>query len=145
MKIFKVSCNHGKDKGASTKAEREDYFITRWRAFLGYKKISKKNHIPRETIGSIIRKFKTYGAAANLPGHGREPNISSRALTNFVRTTQRNPCVTARHLQDDLMKAGTSASVATIRRALNKQGLPGLDSKTHSALSWQHEGPSKVD
>uniref|UniRef100_A0A8P4FX48 Transposase Tc1-like domain-containing protein n=1 Tax=Dicentrarchus labrax TaxID=13489 RepID=A0A8P4FX48_DICLA len=36
-----------------------------------------------------------------------------------------NPCVTTRHLQDDLMKAGTSASVATIRRALNKQGLHG--------------------
>ena len=29
--------------------------------------------------------------------------------------------MTARHLQDDLMKAGTSASVATIRHALTIQ------------------------
>ena len=54
-----------------------------------------------------------------------KPKISSRALSNLVRTTKRNPRVTARHLQDDLMKAGTSVSVATIRRALNKQGLHG--------------------
>uniref|UniRef100_A0A3Q3Q3V1 Transposase Tc1-like domain-containing protein n=1 Tax=Monopterus albus TaxID=43700 RepID=A0A3Q3Q3V1_MONAL len=33
--------------------------------------------------------------------------------------------VSARHLQDDMMKAGTSDSVATIRWALNKQGLHG--------------------
>ena len=59
------------------------------------------------------------------PGRERKPNISSRALSNLVRTTKRNPRATARHLQDDLMKAGTSASVATIRRALNKQGLHG--------------------
>uniref|UniRef100_A0A3Q3KH31 Transposase Tc1-like domain-containing protein n=1 Tax=Monopterus albus TaxID=43700 RepID=A0A3Q3KH31_MONAL len=63
----------------------------------------------------IIRKFKTYGTAANLPGCGR----------NSVRTAKKNLRVTARHLQDDMMKAGTSASVATIRRALNKQGLHG--------------------
>ena len=53
---------------------------------LGYKKISKKCKIPRDTIGSIIRKFKTYGTAANLPGRGGKPNSSSRAL-------KRNPCV----------------------------------------------------
>lgn len=28
MTVFKVSCNNGKDKGASTKAEWGDYFIT---------------------------------------------------------------------------------------------------------------------
>ena len=38
---------------------------------LEYKKISKKCNIPRDTIGSIIRKFKTYGTAANLPGRGK--------------------------------------------------------------------------
>lgn len=92
---------------------------------LGYKKISKIFNIPRDTIGSIIRKFKTYGTAANLPGRGRKPTISSRALSNLVRTAKKTPRVTARQLQDDLMKAGTSASVATIRRALNKQGLHG--------------------
>uniref|UniRef100_A0A3Q3KB45 Uncharacterized protein n=1 Tax=Monopterus albus TaxID=43700 RepID=A0A3Q3KB45_MONAL len=92
---------------------------------LGYKKISKRFNIPRDTTGRIIRKFKTYGTAANLPGRGRKPTISSRALSNLVRTAMKNPRVTARQLQDDMMKAGTSASVETIRRALNKQGLHG--------------------
>uniref|UniRef100_A0A8P4G735 Uncharacterized protein n=1 Tax=Dicentrarchus labrax TaxID=13489 RepID=A0A8P4G735_DICLA len=41
----------------------------------------KTKELPkRDTIGSIIRNFKTYGIAANLPGHGRNPNTSSRAL-----------------------------------------------------------------
>uniref|UniRef100_A0A8C1S553 Transposase Tc1-like domain-containing protein n=1 Tax=Cyprinus carpio TaxID=7962 RepID=A0A8C1S553_CYPCA len=92
---------------------------------LGYKKISKIFNILRDTIGSIISKFKTYGTAANLPGRGRKPTISSRALSNLVRTAKKTPRVTTRQLQDDLMKAGTSASVATIRRALNKEGLHG--------------------
>ncbi|KAL0152022.1 hypothetical protein M9458_052667 [Cirrhinus mrigala] len=92
---------------------------------LGYKKISKRFNIPRDTIGSIIRKFKTYGTAANLPGRGRKLTISSRALSNLSRTAKKNSRVTARQLQDDMMKAGTSASVATIRRALNNQGLHG--------------------
>uniref|UniRef100_A0A3Q3JQ14 Sleeping Beauty transposase HTH domain-containing protein n=1 Tax=Monopterus albus TaxID=43700 RepID=A0A3Q3JQ14_MONAL len=57
---------------------------------LGYKKISKIFNIPRDTIGSIIRKFKTYRTAANLPGRGRKPTISSRALSNLVRTAKKN-------------------------------------------------------
>ena len=114
--------HHGKDKGASTKAERGNYFIKPEGPWVS--EDFTKMYIPRDTIGSIIRKFKTYEAASNLPGRGRKPSISSRALSNLVRTTRRNPCVTARHLQDDPMKAGTSASVATIRHALNKQGLP---------------------
>lgn len=90
---------------------------------LGYKKISKRSNIPRDTIGSIIRKFKTYGTAANLPGRRRKLTISSRALSNSCRTAKKTPRVTAR--QDDMIKVGTSVSVATIRRALNNQGLHG--------------------
>lgn len=70
-------------------------------------------------------KFKSYGTAANLLGRERKSNISSRAISNLVRTTKRNPRVT-RHLLDDLMKTGTSVSVATIRHAMNKQGLHGI-------------------
>uniref|UniRef100_A0A8C1J0Q3 Uncharacterized protein n=1 Tax=Cyprinus carpio TaxID=7962 RepID=A0A8C1J0Q3_CYPCA len=71
-----------------------------------------------DTVGSIITKFKTYGTAANMPGHGRKPNIGKAAL---VRITKKKPCVTTRHLQDELMKTGTIPSGATIRYSLNKQ------------------------
>uniref|UniRef100_A0A673CTZ0 Paired domain-containing protein n=1 Tax=Sphaeramia orbicularis TaxID=375764 RepID=A0A673CTZ0_9TELE len=54
---------------------------------LGYKKISQKCNIPRDTIGSIIKKFKTEGTAANLPVCGRKPKTPAMALSNLVKTT----------------------------------------------------------
>uniref|UniRef100_A0A3Q3J5B5 Uncharacterized protein n=1 Tax=Monopterus albus TaxID=43700 RepID=A0A3Q3J5B5_MONAL len=58
------------------------------------KELPQKFNIPSFTTGSIIRKFKTCGTAANLPDHGRQPKISSRALSNLVRTAKKTPRVT---------------------------------------------------
>lgn len=74
MKVFKVSCEHGEDKRASTKTETGDYFVPPE----GSKKISKPDLTFQETpLGGIVMKFKTYGTAAHLPGHGRKPKFSS--------------------------------------------------------------------
>ena len=70
---------------------REEIISSQLKGF-GYDKISKKINIPGDTIGSIIRRFKTYGTAANFPDCGRMLKISSMALSNLVRTTERNPC-----------------------------------------------------
>lgn len=87
----------------------------------GYKKISKNLNVSKTTIGSIVRKFQAYGAAANLPGRGRKPKISNKCLRNLIRKTKKNPFISLKDLQDDLMKAGTYVSVTTIRRSLNNQ------------------------
>lgn len=106
--------------------------------------MGKTKELPQKLSGEIIssplkglglpkisKNVKTYGTAANLPVRERKPKISASALSNLVRTIKRNPHVTTRHLQNDVMKTGTSASVATKRRTLNKQGLHG----------WTHSTP----
>lgn len=60
--------------------------------------------ISQDTTGSIIGKFKTYGTAANLRDHERNSKISSRPLSNLIRTTEKtlilpqNSCRTWRRL-----------------------------------------------
>lgn len=99
-----------KTKGASTKAERDISITPEGLWVQDLQKKELKINIPWGTIGSMIRSLVT-----NLPGRGRKPKISSRALSNLVRTTKGQSHVPTRHLKDDLMKAGISAPVATIK------------------------------
>uniref|UniRef100_A0A8C5PID1 Transposase n=1 Tax=Leptobrachium leishanense TaxID=445787 RepID=A0A8C5PID1_9ANUR len=59
--------------------------ITLHRKGNGYKKIAKMLNIPRETIGSIIRKFKAKGTVETLPGRGRKKMLTSTAVRYLKR------------------------------------------------------------
>ena len=68
MKVFKVSCNHGKEKKELPQKLREENISSHLKG-LAYKTFfQKKSNIPRDTTGSIIRNFKVYETAAHLPG-----------------------------------------------------------------------------
>uniref|UniRef100_A0A8C5QS12 Transposase n=1 Tax=Leptobrachium leishanense TaxID=445787 RepID=A0A8C5QS12_9ANUR len=125
--------------------------ITLHRKGNGYKKIAKMLNIPRETIGSIIRKFKAKGTVEMLPGRGRKKMLTSTAvrylkrrveksprvtaeelrkkmLTSTAvrylkRRVEKSPRVTAEELRKDLSDVGTEVSAQTIRRTLRNEGL----------------------
>ena len=40
----------------------------------GYRTIAKRLNISRDTVGSIVRKYKAKGTVATLPGRGRRKN-----------------------------------------------------------------------
>ena len=42
----------------------------------GYKKIAKALNVPRDTVGSIVRKYKVKGTVATPPGCGRKRKLS---------------------------------------------------------------------
>jgi hypothetical protein len=44
--------------------------------------------IPRDTIGSIIRRFTLLGTTENKPGHGQKRKLSITAIRNIARTTR---------------------------------------------------------
>uniref|UniRef100_A0A8C5MRA4 Transposase n=1 Tax=Leptobrachium leishanense TaxID=445787 RepID=A0A8C5MRA4_9ANUR len=89
----------------------------------GYKKIAKMLNIPRETTGSIIRKFKAKGTVETLPGRGRKKMLTSTAVRYLKRRVEKSPRVTAEELRKDLSDVGTEVSAQTIRRTLRNEGL----------------------
>lgn len=89
----------------------------------GYKKIAKMLNIPRDTIGSIIRKFKSKGTVETLPGRGRKKILTATAVRYLKRKVGKNPRVTAKELKKDLSDVGTEVSAQTIRRTLRNEDL----------------------
>ncbi|KAI4874753.1 hypothetical protein NFI96_028371 [Prochilodus magdalenae] len=89
----------------------------------GYKKIAKLLNIPRDTIGSIIRKFKFKGTVETLPGRGRKKILTATAVRYLKRNVEKNPRVTAKELKKDLSDVGTEVSAQTIRRPLHNEDL----------------------
>ena len=89
----------------------------------GYKNIAKALNVPRNTVGRIVRNFKIKGTVPTLPGCGRKRKLSVAATRVLRRQVVKNPRLTAKHLQQDLVAAGTEVSVSTVRRMLNAEGL----------------------
>uniref|UniRef100_A0A8C5MHJ1 Transposase n=1 Tax=Leptobrachium leishanense TaxID=445787 RepID=A0A8C5MHJ1_9ANUR len=97
--------------------------ITLHRKGNGYKKIAKMLNKPRETIGSIICKFKAKGTVETLPGCGRKKMLTLTAVRYLKRRVEKSPRVTAEELRKDLSDVGTEVSAQTIRRTLRNKGL----------------------
>ena len=55
----------------------------------GYKMIAKTLNISRDTVGSIVRKYKAKGTVATLLGRGRRSKLSSSAR-RFLRRQLEN-------------------------------------------------------
>ena len=107
----------------------------------GYKKISKALKVSRNTVGSIIRKFKAKGTIETLPGRGRKSKLSSVSTRRMIRIVNKNPRVTTKELQNDLKSAGVSVSVTTIRRKLHTEGFHARTPRRTPLLTVKHKKP----
>ena len=105
----------------------------------GYKKISKALKVSRNTVGSIIRKFKAKGTIETLPGRGQKSKLSSVSTRRMIRIVNKNPRVTTKELQNDLKSAGVSVSVTTIRRKLHTEGFHARTSRRTPLLTVKHK------
>uniref|UniRef100_A0A803JRZ9 Tc1-like transposase DDE domain-containing protein n=1 Tax=Xenopus tropicalis TaxID=8364 RepID=A0A803JRZ9_XENTR len=76
-----------------------DKVIEKFKAGLGYKKISKALNIPRSTVQAIIQKWKEYGTTVNLPRQGRPPKLTGRTRRALIRNAAKRPMVTLDELQ----------------------------------------------
>ena len=102
-----------------------DKVVEKFKAGLGYKKISQALDISRSTVQATIRKWKEYGTTANLPRHGRPPKLTSQARRALIREAAKRPMVTLEELQRSTAQVGESVHRTTISRALHKSGLYG--------------------
>ncbi|KAK3568450.1 hypothetical protein QTP86_007299 [Hemibagrus guttatus] len=91
--------------------------------------IGKQLGVKKSTVGAIIRKWKTYKTTDNLPRSGAPRKISPRGVKTITRTVSKNPRTTRGDLVNDLQRAGTKVTKATISNTLRRQGLKSCSAR----------------
>ncbi len=100
--------------------------------------IGKQLGVKKSTVGAIIRKWKTYKSTDNLPRSGAPRKISPRGVKIITRTVSKNPRTTRGDLVNDLQRAGTKVTKATISNTLRRQGLKSCSARCVPLLKPVH-------
>ncbi|KAK3572548.1 hypothetical protein QTP86_000448 [Hemibagrus guttatus] len=100
--------------------------------------IGKQLGVKKSTGGAIIRKWKTYKTTDNLPRSGAPRKISPRGLKMITRTVSKNPRTTRGDLVNELQRAGTKVTKATISNTLRHQGLKSCSARRVPLLKPVH-------
>ncbi|KAK3571115.1 hypothetical protein QTP86_001931 [Hemibagrus guttatus] len=100
--------------------------------------IGKQLVVKKSTVGAIIRKWKTYKTTDNLPRSGAPRKISPRGVKMITRTVSKNPRTTRGDLVNDLQRAGTKVTKATISNTLRRQGLKSCSARRVPLLKPVH-------
>uniref|UniRef100_A0AAR2IYW9 Transposase n=2 Tax=Pygocentrus nattereri TaxID=42514 RepID=A0AAR2IYW9_PYGNA len=113
--------------------------LEKFKAGLGYKKISQALNISRSTVQSIIRKWKEYGTTVNLPRQGHPPKLTGRTRRSLIREAAKRPMVTLDEMQRATAQVGETVHRTTISRALHKCGLYGRVARRKPLLKENHK------
>ncbi len=100
--------------------------------------IGKQLGVKKSTVGAIIRKWKTYKTTDNLPRSGAPRKISPRGVKMITRTVSKNPRTTQGDLVNELQRAGTKVTKATISNTLRRQGLKSCSARRVPLLKPVH-------
>ncbi len=100
--------------------------------------IGKQLGVKKSTVGAIIRKWKTYKTTDNLPRSGAPRKISPRGVKMITRTVSKNPRTTRGDLVNDLQRARTKVTKATISNTLRRQGLKSCSARRVPLLKPVH-------
>ncbi|KAK3515337.1 hypothetical protein QTP70_017194, partial [Hemibagrus guttatus] len=100
--------------------------------------IGKQLGVKKSTVGAIIRKWKTYKTTDNLPRSGAPRKISPRGVKMITRRVSKNPRTTRGDLVNDLQRAGTKVTKATISNTLRRQGLKSCSARRVPLLKPVH-------
>ena len=74
--------------------ELRDRIKSRDRSGKGYQNISAALKVPKNTVASIILRWKKFGTTKTLPRAGRPAKLNNRGRTALVREVTKNPMVT---------------------------------------------------
>lgn len=91
--------------------------------------IGKQLGVKKSTVRAIIRIWKTYKNTDNLPRSGAPRKISSHRVKMITRMVSKNPKTTWGNLVNDLQRAGTKVTKATISNTLRSQGLKSCSAR----------------
>jgi transposase len=103
----------------------QDRIVLRHRSGEGYENISAALNIPKNTVASIILKWKKFGTTKALPRAGRPAKLSNWGRRILVRPVTKNPMVTLTELHSSSVEMGKTSRRTTISAALHQSGLYG--------------------
>ena len=83
-----------------------DRIVSRYRSGEGYQKMSSALKVPKNTVASIILKWKKFGTTKTLPRAGHPAKLSNLGRRALVREVTKNPMVTLTELQSSSVEMG---------------------------------------
>uniref|UniRef100_A0AAZ3R014 Transposase Tc1-like domain-containing protein n=1 Tax=Oncorhynchus tshawytscha TaxID=74940 RepID=A0AAZ3R014_ONCTS len=91
--------------------------------------------VPKNTVASIILKWKKFGTTKTLPRASRPVKRSNRGRRALVREVTKNPMVTLTELQSSSVEMGKPSRRKTTSAALHQSGLYGRVARRKPLLS----------
>uniref|UniRef100_A0A8K9UIC9 Sleeping Beauty transposase HTH domain-containing protein n=1 Tax=Oncorhynchus mykiss TaxID=8022 RepID=A0A8K9UIC9_ONCMY len=86
--------------------ELRDRIVSGHRSGKWYQNISAALKVPKNTVASIIVKWKKFGTTKSLPKAVRPVKLSNRGDRALVREVIKNPMVTLTELQSSSVEMG---------------------------------------
>ncbi|XDV20497.1 hypothetical protein PO909_025814 [Leuciscus waleckii] len=115
-----------------------DTILDLHKAGMGYRTIGKQLGEKATTVGAIIRKWKMFKMAVNLPRSGAPCKILPRGASMIMRKVRDQPRTTRQDLVNDLKRAGTTVSKKTISNTLRRHGLKSCSARKVPLLKPAH-------
>jgi hypothetical protein len=94
--------------------------------------------VPKNTVASLILKWKKFGTIKTLPGADRQAKLSNLGRRALVREVTKIPMVTLTELQSSSVEIGEPSRRTTIFSALHQSGLYGGVARQKPLLSKRH-------
>ena len=79
--------------------ELRDRIVSRYKSVEGFQKMSSVLKVPKNTVDSIILKWKKFGTTKTLSRASRSAKLSNQGRRALVREVTKNPMVTLTELQ----------------------------------------------
>ena len=118
--------------------ELRDRIVSRHRSGEGYQNISAALKVPKNTVASIILKWKKFGTTKTLPRADRPAKLSNRGRRALVREMTKNPMIILTELQSFSVELRKPSRRTTISAALHQSGLYGRVARWKPLLSKRH-------
>ena len=99
--------------------------VSRHRSGEGYQRMSVALKVPRNTVASVILKWKTLGNTKTLPRASRPAKLSNGGRRALVREVTRNLMVTLTELLSSSVEMEEPSRRTTISGAPHQSGLYG--------------------
>ncbi|KAI4882745.1 hypothetical protein NFI96_026283 [Prochilodus magdalenae] len=101
--------------------------------------ISRCLKVPRSSVQTIIRQYKTDGNVQPSYRSGRKKVLCPRDECALVRSVHINPRAKAKDIVNMMAEAGKSVSLSTVKRVLYRHGLKGHSARKKPLLQTKHK------
>lgn len=105
----------------------------------GYKKIAKALTVPRDTAGKYSSQVQSYRSPGYTACMWQKEELSPTTTRFMRRQVVKNPQVTEKDLQQDIVAAGTKVFICTVRSILNAEGLHARNPRRTRLLTQKHK------